>query len=147
VGIVSMADLELDGRFLNDGPARRFIYTTKRTPAEMITRLRRTGAEVFVLGKQVVDLHRVMRSLHTRGIRNLMVEGGGTLIAALFRLGLVDELTIYIAPRLLGGVSAPTMVDGSGFKPARAPGLKLVSVEKYDDSGGVLLHYLVETKE
>jgi 2,5-diamino-6-(ribosylamino)-4(3H)-pyrimidinone 5'-phosphate reductase len=147
VGIVSVADLELDGRFLNDGPARRFIYTTKRTPAEMITRLRHTGAEVFVLGKQVVDLHRVMRSLHTRGIRNLMVEGGGTLIAALFRLGLVDELTIYIAPRLLGGVSAPTMVDGSGFKPARAPGLKLVSVEKYDDSGGVLLHYLVETKE
>jgi 2,5-diamino-6-(ribosylamino)-4(3H)-pyrimidinone 5'-phosphate reductase len=147
VGIVSVADLELDGRFLNDGPARRFIYTTRRTPAEMITRLRQTGAEVFILGKQVVDLRRVMKSLYTHGLRTLMVEGGGTLIAALFRLELVDELTIYIAPRLLGGASAPTMVDGPGFRPSRAAGLQLVSVEKFDEGGGVLIHYFIEQKE
>ena len=147
VGIVSVADLKLDGHFLIDGPARRFIYTTRRTPAESITRLRKTGAEVFILGSRVVDLRRVMKALYTRGIRTLMVEGGGTLIAALFRLGLVDELTIYIAPRLLGGASAPTMVDGPGFRPTRAPGLELVSVEKLDDAGGILVHYLVEQKE
>jgi len=146
VGIVSVADLKLDGRFLTEGPARRFIYTTRRTPPDMILRLRQTGAEVFVLGRQVVDLRRVMKSLYTRGIRTLMVEEGGTLIAALFRLDLVDELTIYIAPRILGGTSAPTMVDGPGFPPSGALGLQLVSVEKFDDSGGILVHYTVEHK-
>jgi 2,5-diamino-6-(ribosylamino)-4(3H)-pyrimidinone 5'-phosphate reductase len=146
VGIVSVADLKLDGRFLTDGPARRFIYTTRRTSPEIVASLEKAGAQVFVLGKEVIDLRRVMRSLYVQGVRTLMVEGGGTLIAALFRLGLVDELTIYIAPRLFGGASAPTPVDGSGFLPARAPALQLVSVEKFDDGGGILVNYTVEHK-
>jgi 2,5-diamino-6-(ribosylamino)-4(3H)-pyrimidinone 5'-phosphate reductase len=113
----------------------------------MIKNLEQAGAQVFVVGKDVVDLRRVMKSLYTRGIRTLMVEGGGTLIAALFRLGLVDELTIYIAPRLFGGATAPTPADGPGFPPAHAHALQLVSVEKYDDGGGILIHYIIEHKE
>ena len=147
VGVVSVADLNLDGHFLTEGPARRFIYTTRRTPPDMITRLEKTGTQVFVVGKEVADLRRVMKSLYTRGIRTLLVEGGGTLIAALFRLGLVDELTIYIAPRLFGGATAPTLADGPGFPPAHAHALQLVSVEKFDDGGGILVHYIVEHKE
>src|SRR5512140_3337289 len=38
VGVVSVADLKLDGRFLTEGPARRFIYTTKRTDAKVVKR-------------------------------------------------------------------------------------------------------------
>jgi 2,5-diamino-6-(ribosylamino)-4(3H)-pyrimidinone 5'-phosphate reductase len=147
VGIVSVADLKLNGNFLTAGPARRLIYTTKRTLPEQVTQLEEAGAEVFVLSDEVVSLQQVMKYLYQKGIRKLLVEGGGTVIAELFRLGLVDELTVYIAPRIFGGASAPTLADGPGFLPGHAPGLRLESVEKYDDDGGVLLHYIVELLE
>jgi 2,5-diamino-6-(ribosylamino)-4(3H)-pyrimidinone 5'-phosphate reductase len=147
VGIVSVADLKLDGNFLTAGPARRLIYTTRRTLPEQVTRLEEAGAQVFVLSDSVVRLQQVMKSLYQQGIRKLLVEGGGTVIAGLFRLGLVDELTAYIAPRIFGGASAPTLADGPGFLPGQAPGLQLESVEKFDDEGGVLIHYIVKLKE
>lgn len=146
VGIVSVADLDPGGAFLTTGPARRLIYTTERTSAEQITRLETAGAQVFVLGEKVVDLRRVLISLQELGIRTVMVEGGGTVIAALFRLGLVDEVSIFVAARIFGGASAPTPADGPGFSLEQAPHLQLVSVEKFDPDGGVLLHYTVQQK-
>ena len=144
VAIVSVADLKLDGFFLTDGPARRLVYTTRRTPPEQVARLENTGAQVFVLGEKRVDLSSVLESLYSQGIRNLLVEGGGTIIAEFFRLGLVDALTLYIAPRIFGGASAPTLADGPGFLPEQAPALRLESLEKFDEEGGVLVHYTVE---
>ena len=147
VGVVSVADLKLDGNYMTAGPALRLIYTTDCTPPEQAALLEASGAKVFVIGTEEVDLRRVMESLYEQGIRNLLVEGGGTLIAELFRLSLVDELTVYIAPRIFAGASAPTLADGPGFLSEQAPGLRLESVEKYDDEGGVVIHYTVELKE
>ncbi|MFC6352694.1 bifunctional diaminohydroxyphosphoribosylaminopyrimidine deaminase/5-amino-6-(5-phosphoribosylamino)uracil reductase RibD [Rothia nasimurium] len=48
------------------------------------------------------DLTSVLTDLHGRGVRHLMVEGGPTLITALIRINLVDELYWYRAPLLLG---------------------------------------------
>jgi 2,5-diamino-6-(ribosylamino)-4(3H)-pyrimidinone 5'-phosphate reductase len=147
VGIVSVADLKLDGDFLTAGPARRLVYTTRRTSPEQIKRLERAGAQVFVLEDGVIDLRQVMKSLHKQGIHKLLIEGGGTLIAEAFRLELVDEVFIYIAARIFGGASAPSLADGPGFLPGQAPGLQLESVEKFDDVGGILAHYTVKHKE
>jgi 2,5-diamino-6-(ribosylamino)-4(3H)-pyrimidinone 5'-phosphate reductase len=146
VGIVIVADLKLDGFFLTAGPAWRLIYTTSRTTPGQIIRLEKAGAQVFVVGKQRVDLFAVMESLYRQDIRNLMVEGGGTIIAEFFRLGLVDELTVYIAPRIFGGASAPTLADGPGFLSGQNLGLSLGSLEKFDEDGGILIHYTINTK-
>lgn len=146
VGVVSLADLDPGGAFLTAGPARRLIYTTGRTPAEQIARLETAGAQVFVLGEKRVNLPGMMQSLQEQGIRTVMVEGGGTLIAALLRLGLVDEISIFVAPRIFGGASAPTPADGPGFSLQQAPRLRLVSAEKFDPDGGVLLRYTVQHK-
>ncbi len=130
--------------FLTTGPAQRLIYTTARTLPETITQLKEAGAEVFVMDEERVDLASMLEALHELGIRKLMVEGGGTIIAEFFRLGLVDELTIYIAPKIFGGASAPSLADGPGFFAEQAPGLALVSAGKFDEQGGVLLHYKVQ---
>jgi len=143
IGVVSVADLHLEGNFLKAGPARRLIYTTKRTPNAQIVRLKKAGVQVVVIGEERIDLRSVMRDLHEQGIRRLMVEGGGTLIAELFRLGLVDEIYAYVAPRIFGGASAPSLADGPGFLQKQAPRLRLVSVEKFDEEGGVLIHYTI----
>ena len=74
------------------------------------------------------------------GIDRLMVEGGGTLNFEFMRLGLVDEVTAYVAPMIFGGESAPTMAAGPGLERSAAIPLKLIDVEKWED-GGVLLKY------
>ena len=147
VGVVTVAALKLESRFINAGPARKLVYTTSQTPPEQVARLREAGVEVFLQGERRVDLTAVIASLYDLGVRQLLVEGGGTLIGELFRLGLVDELTLYIAPQIFAGASAPTLADGSGFIPEQAPCLDLVSVEKFDEAGGLLVHYSLERKE
>ena len=147
VGIVSQADLKLDGNFLTVGPARRLVYTTHRTLPDQIARLENAGAQLFILGEEQVDVSAVLESLFDLGIRKLMVEGGGTLIAEFFRLNLVDELTIYIAPFIFGGDSAPTLADGPGFLPEQAPLLRLEAADEFGEEGGVFIHYMVIRKE
>ena len=61
-----------------------------------------------------MTLTNVMRRLrHDYGIRSLLCEGGPTVFGALLREGLVDELLVTLAPKLVGGGSAPTIAMGS----------------------------------
>ena len=147
VGVVSEASLLPGGKFLTIGPARRLIYTTCRTSPGQLERLQAAGAETFILGQDQVNLPAMLESLGGLGFRRVLVEGGGTLIAELFRLDLVDELSVYIAPKIFGGASAPTLADGPGFLPDQAPGLRLEAVEKLDDEGGLYVRYHVIHKE
>lgn len=140
VGIVSNADLKPDSDFLNAGHARIVIFTTSQTSIEQLEFLRGRGVDVFVHDAQRVDLPKALHALKEIGINRLMVEGGGTLNFELLRLKLVDELTVYIAPMIFGGESAPTMAAGPGLVRSAAIPLKLVNVESWED-GGVLLHY------
>ena len=143
VGVISNAALQPNSRFLTAGPARKLIFTTLRTPAEQIELLEKAGAEVLISGKRRVDLSAMLESLYIYGYRRILVEGGGTLLAAFFRLGLVDELSIYIAPRIFGGAKAPTLADGRGFPAEQAPLLRLMEVKVLDDAGGILIRYEV----
>ena len=65
-------------------------------------------ADVVVAGDDEVDLPLGMAALHDRGLRRLLCEGGPTLLTALLRAGLVDELCLTTAPVLLG--AAPTLL-------------------------------------
>jgi diaminohydroxyphosphoribosylaminopyrimidine deaminase/5-amino-6-(5-phosphoribosylamino)uracil reductase len=66
--------------------------------------LRAQGAEVVLLpgDRGKVDLHALMRELARRGTNEVHVEAGHKLNGSLLREGLVDELLIYVAPRILG---------------------------------------------
>lgn len=130
------------GDFISAGGAGVVLFTTSQTSAEEVARLRSKGARVYVAGRSRVNLKAALRKLRALGVRRLMVEGGGTLNAELLRLGLVDEIRLYIAPMVFGGAGAPTLADGAGLPRGRAAGLKLVSVERFGD-GGVVLRYKV----
>jgi 2,5-diamino-6-(ribosylamino)-4(3H)-pyrimidinone 5'-phosphate reductase len=140
VAVASRLQLRPDCRFLNEGPARIILFTTPETEAAQLERLRSVGAQVHVHPGPRVDLVAALETLKQEGINRVMVEGGATLSFELLRLGLVDELTVYVAPLLFGGASAPTLADGAGLVRDRAIHLQLVRSEAWDD-GGVLLHY------
>jgi 2,5-diamino-6-(ribosylamino)-4(3H)-pyrimidinone 5'-phosphate reductase len=99
------------------------------------------GAEVLRMGRDRVDLHALMRALDERGVRKLMVEGGGETIWSFFAEGLVDEYRVFVGSMVLGGRTAPSPVDGDGFPDKCCVSLQLDRAEVLGD--GVLLTYEV----
>lgn len=140
VGVATVADIPFESDFIKAGNARVVIFTTSQTSISQIEILRAHGVEVFVHDEPRVDLTKMMLTLKKIGVDHLMVEGGGTMNFELMRLGLVDELMIYIAPMIFGGTNAPTLADGFGLMQSHAVALKLQNIETHED-GGILLRY------
>ncbi len=88
---------------LLQGPGRTLVVGA-RNEAFRMARLRDAGAELLLLsdGQGRVDLPALLSKLATDGVNELHVEAGATLNAALLQTGLVDELLVYLAPKLLG---------------------------------------------
>ena len=143
VGVVTQANLKSDGYFMTAGPARRVIFTTSQTSHQQVSVLSELGAEVYILGEKRVNLKLALETLSGLGVGLLMVEGGASLNFELLREGLVDEMFVYIAPKIFGGQTAPTLAAGEGLIESAALRLKMVDVRVLDDDGGVLIHYLL----
>lgn len=62
-----------------------------------------------------VSLRELLAALGRRGCNEVLVEGGGELLAGLFALGLVDEVEACLAPIVIGGRTASTPVGGIGI--------------------------------
>ena len=69
---------------------------------------------MIINGEDKVDLPLLMNELFQRGVRTLMLEGGSTLNYSMINEGLVDEVRVCIAPMIIGGVKAKTLVGGEG---------------------------------
>jgi 2,5-diamino-6-(ribosylamino)-4(3H)-pyrimidinone 5'-phosphate reductase len=140
IGVVTRADISPDSDFIKVGDSRLVIFTTSQTSKQQLENLRALGVEVFVDEEPRVDLNKMMLTLKKLGVDHLMVEGGGTMNFELMRLGLVDELMIYVAPMIFGGANAPTLADGAGLLRESAMEMKLADIERWDD-GDVVLKY------
>ena len=145
VGVVTEARLEPDSKFLAAGPAKIVIFTTHRTSKHHVLRLESFGVNVYQDDSEKVNLPKALETLKQIGVKRLMVEGGATLNFELLRLGLVDEINIYVAPLVFGGAGAPTLAGGSGLERVQAIPLKLMNAEAWED-GGIYLQYIPELK-
>jgi diaminohydroxyphosphoribosylaminopyrimidine deaminase/5-amino-6-(5-phosphoribosylamino)uracil reductase len=88
-------------RLLTERPeVKTLVATTAKAPME-----RREAVEA--LGREV-------EKLAEREVISLLLEGGGQLNASMLEAGLVDRLHVVIAPMLIGGREAPTLLDGLG---------------------------------
>ena len=126
---------------LHKGEGGRIIACSARADPEKESELE-AYATIIRAGNDQVDLEALLSKLYDLGIRNLMVEGGGTLIWALFEAGLVDALTCFVGNMIIGGESAPTLADGEGFiREDRFVTLALESADRMDE--GVLLTWRV----
>lgn len=94
-----------------------------------------------VLRRDAPDVAWALSVLAARGCRRVLVEGGGDLIAQLLEAGLLDEIFLTLCPLVVGGVRAPTAVDGPGFPGAALPRLKLLDLRRVEDE--LFLRYAV----
>ena len=61
-----------------------------------------------------VALAALLADLHALEVRSLLVEGGGVTAASFLEADLVDRVTAYLAPKILGGTAARPPVGGDG---------------------------------
>ncbi|MDQ2072448.1 2,5-diamino-6-(ribosylamino)-4(3H)-pyrimidinone 5'-phosphate reductase [Haloarcula sp. NS06] len=121
-----------------DGRAQTYLLVSEAAPPDFIEEMEDAGAYVIAAGQDRVDLTTTLAKLEGDGIDQLMVEGGGELIFGLLEEALVDELFVYVGPKVIGGRDAPTLADGDGFI-EDFPEPELADVERVDD--GVVLHW------
>lgn len=89
------------------------------------------GRDRYTLGTKRANLQKAMTILAVRyGVKTLMLEGGGELNFSMLAAGLVDAVRVATAPIILGGRTAPTLVDGEGFDAGRPVRLKLLRRER-----------------
>ncbi len=135
----SMARTPPDARLLDD-EAATYIVVAEDAPEERRTALAEAGAKLIVGGDERVDIATAIDRLADEEIDRLMIEGGGELIYSAFAAERVDELSVFVGSKIIGGRDAPTLADGEGFVD-EFPVLTLDDIERSDD--GVVLHYTV----
>lgn len=142
VVVDSMARTPLDARVVDD-EARTYVLVGDGAPNDRLASLEEAGAEVVAAGHERVDLSDAFDVLEEHGIDRLLVEGGGEVVYSAFEAGLVDDLTAFVGPLIVGGRDAPSLADGEGFVDvADFVELELQDVERIDE--GVLLRWRVE---
>lgn len=134
----SLARTPPDAQVLEKGPGDSCIIAVSgEAPKERLADLA-SRCEIIKCGGDRVNLRELLSKLSEKGVRTLLVEGGGTLNWSMVHEGLVDEIFVYMGALVIGGKDAPTPVDGTGFASV-FPRLKLISLERMDE--GALLQW------
>jgi diaminohydroxyphosphoribosylaminopyrimidine deaminase/5-amino-6-(5-phosphoribosylamino)uracil reductase len=106
-------------------PASRMAVTAREVPvvvatanasAEALARLRECGCEILDLAgpERRVDVGGLLAEMGRRRWTNVLVEGGSGVLGSFLDGGAVDEVHVFVAPRLFGGARALTPVAGTG---------------------------------
>jgi diaminohydroxyphosphoribosylaminopyrimidine deaminase/5-amino-6-(5-phosphoribosylamino)uracil reductase len=103
-------------RLLADARERPVLVATGGGDLPGEPALAAAGVEVLAVGERdgAVDLAALWTRLRERGVKRLLVEGGARVHGACLRLGLADQVQVWVAPRVLGGDDAVPAVVGSG---------------------------------
>jgi riboflavin biosynthesis pyrimidine reductase len=117
---------------------------SERVSDEYLAFLRGRGVSYLLAGTRDVDLPLALEKIAARfGVRTLMLEGGGRINGGMLRAGLIDEVSLLLAPVADGRMGTPALfdVDGGDVTPWR---LALEAVEQRAD-GVLWLRYRVQT--
>jgi diaminohydroxyphosphoribosylaminopyrimidine deaminase/5-amino-6-(5-phosphoribosylamino)uracil reductase len=120
-----------------DAAAPTLVATTDLVPDGRRQAWIDAGADVMMLdrdGAGGASLPGLVEGLGKRDVQGVVIEGGPTLAWSAIRDGVVDEVVLYVAPRLVGGSEAPGWLGGDGFAPLeRAAPVRITSVEAIGD--------------
>lgn len=109
-------DFSLSSKVLSS-PEHTIIVTTEQARDHaMVDQIRAQGKEVIFSGVDRVDFKQLFPLLEARGIKHIMVEGGGHLNWQVFNLDLVDEIMLMQLPIIIGGSETTTLTDGEGYQ-------------------------------
>ena len=128
----------------------RIIKTCKNIPTIIVTselvsklnlnRLRKLPIDVIVCGKEQVNITKLISILSKKGIKTILLEGGGTLNRSFLKKNLIDEMIIALTPYVLGSENTINLFEGMSFSSLKFKlPLKLKNVQKSGNE--IILNY------
>jgi diaminohydroxyphosphoribosylaminopyrimidine deaminase / 5-amino-6-(5-phosphoribosylamino)uracil reductase len=130
----SRAELSINSQLIRTArEAPVLVATVPGTPPENIDRLTNAGGEVVICrsiensstkqatqlsgqNNQTVSIPALLNELGRRRMTNVLVEGGSKLLGALFDASAIDEVHVFIAPKLIGGAGSHSPIAGVGLE-------------------------------
>ena len=113
VTLTCHGDLDPGAAFFTTGDAEKLVYCPSSHLA--LARSRLGAVATVVDGGRLVSVRRLAEDLGARGVRRLMVEGGGTIHTQFLAEDAADELQLVVAPFFVGDAKARRFVDDGPF--------------------------------
>jgi len=125
----------------------RLLATAKKVPVLIVTnegavkansdivdKIAHKGAELLAvpMDQGRCDIESLLDELSRRGVTQLLVEGGPTVLTSFLKRELADEICVYIAPKILGG-GGSAAITGPMMELSEALGLHYVDVKRFGD--------------
>ncbi|MEC9416341.1 MAG: dihydrofolate reductase family protein, partial [Thermoproteota archaeon] len=137
------------GTIKNDS---KIIKTCKRVPTMIVVselvsksnlnRLQKLPIDVIVCGKTQVNITKLLSILSKKGIKTVLLEGGGTLNRSFLKKNLIDEIVIALTPYVLGSENTVSLFEGISFPSLKMKlPLKLKNVQKSGNE--IILNYKI----
>ena len=142
VTVTERVQLDADADFFTTGDTEKLVYCAR--PRVLAARSRLEPMATVVDGGQPVKMRRISEDLAARGVRRLMVEGGGKVHTQFLIDDLADELQLVVAPFFVGDSRAPRFVSDGLFPWNPGRRATLVAVRQLGDV--VLLRYALSPR-
>ena len=142
VVVDSAASLSLESRLVQTAPDVPVLLAAgDDAPQDACKRLTTPASKCFAVpaSTHAERLASLLDELGRRRMTNVLVEGGSQLLGTLFDMRAVDEVHVFIAPKLAGGAAAPGPVGGAGIE-RMADALKLADITIEELDGDVYVH-------
>jgi len=138
----STGRIPLDSKILKSASKiNTIVAVTSKASDKRIDKIKSAGAMVIVAGTRTVDLKELFYILKKMGFNKILVEGGGELNWSVLQLGIVNELMVTVAPRIIGGRTATTLVEGDGYtRITEGIKMELIKISR-QNNGEVILYY------
>ncbi|RUT36127.1 bifunctional diaminohydroxyphosphoribosylaminopyrimidine deaminase/5-amino-6-(5-phosphoribosylamino)uracil reductase RibD [Paenibacillus zeisoli] len=123
-------------KVIRDNQAKTIILTTAGSDRGRVKELEAKGIQVLSCGEgPKVDLSLALSLLGKEGISSILVEGGGRINGSFIQQQLVDEVALFFAPKLIGGLESTGNFVFEGYDEMKdAVTLENMSVEVIDDN-------------
>jgi diaminohydroxyphosphoribosylaminopyrimidine deaminase/5-amino-6-(5-phosphoribosylamino)uracil reductase len=139
----SAATLSTDSRLVQTAADAPVLVAAAAAHADenACQRLAAAGIEIYRCpGEDHAErLRALLGELGRRRMTNMLVEGGSQLLGAFFDAGAVDEVHVFIAPKLAGGAGAASPIAGAGVS-QMADALQLADITIEELGGDVYVH-------
>ena len=114
VTVTASGDISADAAFFREGDAEKIVYCPEAVEQALAAKLGDAATVVGLHGDEVAMCD-VLLDLELRGIKRLMVEGGGHVHTQFLTDQLADELQLVVAPFFVGESRAPRFVESGHF--------------------------------
>ncbi len=124
----TLKDIDLNWPFFKSPEIQRIFYITGPVSAKRLKMFRCSSEVIKVSSKNPAT--DIVKDLKIRGLSRIGIEGGGAVMWEFVKDDLIQDYHVTVVPRIIGGRTSPTLVDGVGFNSFQTLNLKLVKSRK-----------------